>query len=132
MRLPRCGSNWSFAVRASLVGLTILMGACTTDGQGHQSATSTAGAPGAAGPAGSSSSATVADGSEFFPGAAQGVTKTRIWQLTPAQYITTLRDALGVPIELPRLLPTAREDHFLNDANALAVSEVYFADLEED
>ena len=39
---------------------------------------------------------------------------------------------MGVPIELPRLLPTARQDHFLNDANALAVSEVYFADLEED
>jgi hypothetical protein len=110
----------------------LVMGGCTADSQGQPASSSTAGTPGAAGPGGTSSSASVVDGSEFFPGAAQGVTKTRIWQLTPAQYITTLRDALGVPIELPRLLPTAREDHFLNDANALAVSEVYFADLEED
>lgn len=132
MRLPRHRSNWSLAVRASLVGMTVLCGGCTADIQGQPSPSNTAGTPVAVGPGGTAPSASVADGSEFFPGAAEGVTKTRIWQLTPLQYITTLRDALGVPVELPRLLPTAREDHFLNDANALAVSEVYFADLEED
>jgi hypothetical protein len=73
----------------------------------------------------------LADGSAFFPGTALGLTKTRIWQLTSAQYITTVSDALGVQINLARLLPTTREDHFLNDATALAVSDVSFADLEE-
>jgi len=60
------------------------------------------------------------------------LTQTRIWQLTPAQYITTVSDALGVTISMPRLLPTVREDYFLNDATALAISDVSFANLEED
>jgi hypothetical protein len=33
---------------------------------------------------------------------------------------------------MPRLLPTVREDYFLNDATALAISDVSFANLEED
>ncbi|MES1165643.1 MAG: DUF1587 domain-containing protein, partial [Verrucomicrobiota bacterium] len=89
------------------------------------------GPPGAAGAPGTDPAAGVADGSAFFPGTTLGLTRTRIWQLTAAQYITTVSDALGVQIDLPRLLPTVREDHFLNDATALAVSDVSFADLEE-
>ncbi len=88
--------------------------------------------PGASSSTGTASAAGVADGSAFFPGTTQGLTQTRIWQLTPAQYITTVSDALGVTIDMPRLLPTTREDHFLNDATALAVSDVSFANLEED
>jgi Protein of unknown function (DUF1592)/Protein of unknown function (DUF1588)/Protein of unknown function (DUF1585) len=95
------------------------------------------GAPGASVPpavapaTGVGSTAGIADGSAFFPGTTQGLTKTRIWQVTPVQYITTVSDALGVTIVMPRLLPTTR-DHFLNDATALAVSDVSFANLEED
>lgn len=110
-------------------------GSPATPGSGGRagSATGSGGsAPGAVGTAGTGSAPGVADGSAFFPGTTQGLTQTRIWQLTPDQYITTISDALGVAIDLPRLLPSVREDYFLNDATALAVSDVSFADLEED
>jgi hypothetical protein len=87
--------------------------------------------PGNYGSAGAPAAAAVANGTAFFPGATQQATKTRVWQLTAEQYITTVSDALGVPIALPALLPTTREDLFQNDATALEISEVYFADLEE-
>jgi len=124
-------------------------GAPGPSGSGSSSVPGATGSPGATGATGSSGTGTVsavpgasatgtgvaagvADGTAFFPGTTQGLTQTRIWQLTPAQYITTVSDALGVTISMPRLLPTTREDHFLNDATALAVSDVSFANLEED
>ncbi len=109
-------------------------GSVAGSGAATASTAGSGGAPGPVGPsgAGAGTAAGVADGSAFFPGSTQGATATRIWQLTPAQYITTISDALGVPLDLPRTLPTVREDHFLNDATALAVSDVSFANLEED
>ncbi len=102
-------------------------------GTGSSGSSSGVGTPGgtASGPGAGTG---VADGTAFFPGGAAtpGLTPTRIWQLTPQQYITTVSDALGVPIAMPRLLPTVREDHFLNDATDLAISDVSFANLEED
>ncbi len=57
-------------------------------------------------------------------------TPTRVWRLTPAQYVATLEEVLGARIALSFGAP-ARQDSFQNNPRALEVNDIFLSDLED-
>ncbi|HEV8247412.1 MAG TPA: DUF1592 domain-containing protein [Polyangiaceae bacterium] len=66
-----------------------------------------------------------------FRGADTHFSKSRIWQLTPAQYQASVESALGTAVDLSVIQSTGKQEDFTNQADGLDVSEVYLSDLEE-
>src|SRR6185369_14108061 len=58
-----------------------------------------------------------------FRGANTAYAKTRIWQITPLQYQTTIERALGASVDLGAIQPSGKQENFMNQADGLEVGE---------
>jgi len=121
--------KWS--VFLGCLATTAWMGACTGD-IGDFSESSEDGDP-TQGADGTQSPALIPDDGTYQPfrGAETVYSKSRIWQLTPAQYQIAVSSAIGTTVDLSTIQATGRQEDFMNQADGLQVDSTSYANLEE-